>query len=95
MTPDPPGPFATEAEARAAAKALGGPPEEGWSILSQEQRHRMMVRACETAGVRLGDYDDRILRWLAGSGDGPCAVICGLVLRAAAAGDGSEEGSGG
>jgi hypothetical protein len=86
------GPFATEAEARAAARTLGGPPDPGWSILSGEQRRQMLTAACDAAGVGLGDYDARIIGWLAGFEDGACAVIAGLVTRAAAqvtdAGDG-------
>lgn len=77
------GPFGTEAEASAAAKALGGPPEEGWSILSEGQRRLMLTAACEAAGVELGDYDARILRWLSGWEDGICAVVAGLITRAA------------
>jgi hypothetical protein len=82
----PAGPFGTEAEARAAAKALGGPPEPGWSILSEGQRRLMLEVECEAAGVELGDYDARILRWLADWEDGICAVVVGLVTRAHAAG---------
>ncbi len=77
------GPFATEAEAAAAARALGGPPEPGWSILSEEQRLAMLTAACGQAGVALGAYDRRILEWLAGWEDATCGVIAGLITRAA------------
>jgi hypothetical protein len=80
------GPFSTEAEAQAAALALGGPPEPGWSILSEGQRLRMLTAACEAAGVELGDFDARVLSWLAGWEDGMCAVVAGLITRAAAGG---------
>jgi hypothetical protein len=81
------GPFATETEASAAAGALGGPPEPGWSILDEQQRLRMLTRACEAAGVELGAYDTRILEWLANWEDGICGVVAGLITRAAAKGD--------
>jgi len=88
------GPFGTEADARAAARALGGPPEPGWSILQKDQRRRMLAEACGKAGVTLGAYDARILVWLSGWDDGVCAVVAGIVTRAAAAPD-PEEGSDG
>jgi hypothetical protein len=76
------GPFGTEAEARAAALALGGPPRPGWSILSEEQNRQMLTAACEQASVEIGDYDARILAWLAGWEDAMCAVVAGLITRA-------------
>lgn len=86
------GPFSTQAEAHAAALALGGPPEPGRSILSEDQCRQMLTRACEEAGVTLGAYDARILAWLAGWEDGACGVIAGLVTRAAAKGNGDDDG---
>jgi hypothetical protein len=80
------GPFGTEAEARAAALALGGPPRPGWSILSPPQRLRMLTAVCETAGVELGAYDARFLEWLSGWEDGFGGVFAGIVTRAASAG---------
>jgi hypothetical protein len=85
MSDTTPGPFGTEAEARAAALVLGGPPGPGWPILSRGQRERMLTAACEAAGVSLGAYDARILAWLGEFEDGACAVVAGLVTRAAAA----------
>lgn len=85
------GPFATEAEASAAARALGGPPDPGRSILSGDQRLRMLTAACETAGVELGAYDARFLAWLSGWEDGFCGVFAGIVTRAAAKGGGGDE----
>jgi hypothetical protein len=76
------GPFDSERDARAAAHVLGGPVRGGWSILSPEQRTQLLMKACADAGVSLGSYDERILAWLAGFEDGPCAVIAGLVSRA-------------
>jgi hypothetical protein len=85
------GPFATEAEASAAARALGGPPDPGRSILTGDQRLRMLTAACEAAGVELGDYDARFLAWLSGWEDGFCAVVAGIVTRAAAGRDGTDD----
>lgn len=84
------GPFATEAAASAAARALGGPPDPGRSILSGDQRLRMLTAACETAGVELGAYDARFLSWLSGWEDGFCGVVAGIVTRAAAKEDGTD-----
>jgi hypothetical protein len=78
------GPFGTGAEARAAARALGGEPRPGWSILSPDQRRAMLTAACEAAGVELGAYDERVIGWLAGWEDETCAVVAGLITRAAA-----------
>lgn len=84
--PDSPGPFATEREADRTARELGGPPREGWSILSEAQREAALLAACQSAGVELGDYDKRIIGWLSGWTDGICGVVAGLVLRAAEGG---------
>ena len=81
------GPFGTEADASAAALALGGPPGPGRPILLEKQRLRMLTAACEAAGVELGTYDARVLGWLSGWDDSTCAVVAGLIARAAA-GDG-------
>ena len=89
------GPFGSEADARAAALALGGPPRPGWSILSEDQRLEMLLAACEESGVTLGAYDDAVLAWLSGWGDGTCAVIAGLITRARAAAPDPEEDSDG
>ena len=78
------GPFATERQAAYAARELGGPLRDGWSILSAVQSELLLVRACESAGVTLGDYDRRILAWVAGFEDSTCAVIAGLISRARA-----------
>lgn len=85
------GPFSTEAEASTAALALGGPPRPGWSILSPDQRLRMLTAACEEAGVTLGAYDTRILEWLSGWEDSICGVVAGIVTRAHAAGLNAEQ----
>jgi hypothetical protein len=76
------GPYETEREARDAAIEQGGPPREGSSILSEGQRHRMLLSACEQAGISLGAYDFRIIGWLTHLEDATCAVIAGLITRA-------------
>jgi hypothetical protein len=43
---------------------------------------RMMLDACEAAGVGLGAYDRRILHWIAGFEPQTCAVIAGIIRRA-------------
>jgi hypothetical protein len=43
---------------------------------------RLLDEACEAAGVEIGDYDRRILGWLAGYEPAMCAVVAGLVSRA-------------
>lgn len=77
-----PGPFSTEREAEAFAWEFGGPPSEGWHILSDAQNHQMLLKACELAGVSLGAYDRRILPWLAEWEDTACAVVAALIIRA-------------
>lgn len=47
---------------------------------------RMLLDAVGAAGVRIGAYDVRILEWLAGYEPQTCAVLAGLITRAAAAG---------
>jgi len=80
------GPFETEREARDAALERGGPPEDGWTILSAEQNLAMLLGACADAGITVGAYDSRILHWLAGFEDATCMAVAGWVLRAHAAG---------
>ena len=87
----PPGPFATELEARTAAHSLV-PPSDGRAILSEDQNLELILRACEAAGVEMGAYDDRIAGWLAGWEDSICAVVAGWVLRAHAAGLAARDG---
>lgn len=84
-----PGPYETERDAARAARAAGGPLRDGWSILSAEQNRQLLTQACDSAGVTLGAYDQRILAWLAGFEDTACGVIAGLIARAYAAGRGA------
>ena len=46
--------------------------------------HRMLDEACSAARVEPGVFDHRILLWLAGFEPTTCAVIAGLISRAAA-----------
>ena len=80
MTPV--GPFATEAEARAAAHAIIQP-AAGWSVLSEAQNRQLLERACEVAGVDPGVFGTRILRFLAGFEDAACEAIADMIVRAA------------
>lgn len=45
---------------------------------------RMITSACDAAGVLLGAFDRRIVAWLAGWEPQTCAVIAGMIGRAAA-----------
>ncbi len=43
----------------------------------------MLEQACAAAGVVLGVYDRQVIAWLAGWDPETCAVIAGLITRAA------------
>jgi hypothetical protein len=89
--PDTWGPFETERDARTAA-LRHVEPESGWSILRAPQNRELLTGACKTAGVTLGAFDTRILDWVAGTfEDSACAVIAGLILRAAASSGEDED----
>jgi len=85
----PAGPYETEAQARetpavqAVYEAFDAAPRQGGM---DEPNHRLLCEALTAAGVELGAYDHRIVRWLAGWEPETCAVIAGLVSRAHAAG---------
>jgi hypothetical protein len=80
------GPFETEQEARElpAVRAI-------YNAMHVSTRpgvmatggHKLLDEACTAAGVELGAYDHRILLWLAGFEPHSCAVIAGLITRAA------------
>ena len=44
---------------------------------------RLITEACDRAGVELGAFDRRIVAWLAGFEATTCAVVAGLISRAA------------
>lgn len=80
------GPFETEREARdqpavrAIYDAMHASLRRG---VGDEENLALLTHTCEAAGVRLGKYDARILRWLAGWEAEVCAVIAGLITRVA------------
>jgi hypothetical protein len=79
------GPFETERQARDAATsaAVAADVAVGRPGSIAEANRAMLLDAVNAAGVQLGDYDRRILDWLAGYEPATCAVIAGLVARAA------------
>lgn len=88
------GPFETEREAcdhpavRAIYDAMHASLRRG---VGDEENLALLDRACAAAGVHLGSYDRRIMRWLAGWEAEACAVIAGLVARAAGRGVTAEQ----
>jgi hypothetical protein len=77
----PPGPYDTESEATGAI----GQPAEG-----ERPRQLNLARlqtAADRAGVRLGSYDTRVLRWLAEQDPAAGEVIAALIDRAAGTND--------
>ena len=93
--PGPTGPFESERQAwetpavRAVYEAFDAAPRQGGM---DEPNHRLLCEALTAAGVELGAYDHRIVRWLAGWEPETCAVIAGLVSRAHAAGERAAPG---
>ena len=81
------GPFATEREAREdpAVWAIYEAALTAWQpgALGEGNR-RILSEALGGAGVKLGAYDARIVNWLAGYEPTTCAVVAGLITRAAA-----------
>ena len=86
MSAAPRGPYGTEAEAltepavREVYAAMRATPGTG---AGQDGAEKIMLRACDAAGVALGAYDAGILRWLAGFEPQACAAIAGIIARAA------------
>ena len=66
---------------RAIWEAVHATPRRG---VMAEHCHKLMENACTTADVQIGAYDHRILIWLSGWEPQICAVVAGLVTRAAA-----------
>ena len=79
------GPYETEAQARetpavqAVYQTFDAAPRQGGM---DEPSHRLLCEALTAAGVELGAYDHRIVRWLSQWEPETCAVIAGLVTRA-------------
>jgi hypothetical protein len=82
----PAGPFETETQARElpAVRAV----YERMHVSARrgaagEDCRELLAAACAAAGVQLGAYDRAILDWLAGYEPQTCAVIAGIITRAA------------
>jgi hypothetical protein len=90
----PPGPYATEAQALAAPlpRAVAGLHDAGRVRSGDPDRTvhttklAALTGACEAAGVELGDFDRRIVGWLAGYEPATVQVLIGLIGRAHTAG---------
>jgi hypothetical protein len=81
------GPFQTEAQARsipAVREAYDAAHERRGELA--RHNHRMLCTALTGAGVDVGEYDHRIIIWLAGWEPQMCAVLAGLITRASKAG---------
>lgn len=75
------------ANATAGKSAIPAGPIESapWSALSGEAEYRAAL-AEAFAGVELGEYDRRIIEWLAGWDSPTVATLASLVVRAREAG---------
>ena len=79
------GPFETEAQARAAvAHVYAAAHATTRRGVMTEGSHKLLCEALTAAGVEPGAYDHRIITWLAESEPQACAVIAGIITRAAA-----------
>lgn len=89
------GPYDTEQQAREAPaarawrEAFDRDPGAG---KGHAPNFASLTAACEAAGVTLGDYDRRIVSWLAGWEPTTVAVVVGLIARAHQAGADSAAG---
>jgi len=62
----------------------GRRPHDGWARPRLAAVGRALIeRACGTAGVRLGAFDTEVVYWLAHQEPEICAVVAGLIERAA------------
>jgi hypothetical protein len=88
------GPFETEDEARAdpRVRAVYAAMQASTEFRMQDGAARIITSACEQAGVQLGAYEARIVRWVAGFEPQSALVIAALVERAAAGPDGPRCG---
>jgi hypothetical protein len=81
-----PGPFETRDQVRAlpAVRASydAAHISSSRAVLGDGSR-RILDEACAAAGVEVGAYDHRVVGWLAGWEPEICAVIAGLITRAA------------
>lgn len=86
------GPYETSAAATAASSDVYAAAGIGPGAL-EETNHSRLLDTCKAAGVYLGAYDHRIVRWLAGNEPETVVVIVGLITRAYY--EGERTGSGG
>lgn len=81
------GPFATlhDAESTAAVRAIYGKARDpkGPRGLLRELSSKLILDACEFAGVELGDQDRKTIAWLGNWEPYQCQVIAALIHRAA------------
>jgi hypothetical protein len=61
----------------------GGPAVGASRAASTEGNRAMLLDTINAAGVQLGEYDRRIIDWLAGWETATCAVVASLIARAA------------
>ena len=77
------GPYATERDAHDAVIKMAGPGDPPMlSVLSQDQKWRLLTGACASSGLGLGEHDKHVLAQLTGIPDSSVAVITALILRA-------------
>jgi hypothetical protein len=76
------GPYQTERQAAGAARVMHA---AAGGVSLTAGNHRMLTQACAAGRVQPGDWDRRVLAWLAGWEPATCAVVAGLIWRAAAA----------
>jgi hypothetical protein len=82
------GPYQTEAQARertAVRSIYDAAHASTRRGVMAEGSHRLLEQACTATSAELGAYDRRILAWLADWEPQTCAVIAGLITRAACA----------
>ena len=80
------GPFDSEDEvlADAGVQQIYARMRASREFRMQDGSAALIFTACALAGVELGGYDVRIIRWVAGFEPQSSAVIAGLITRAAA-----------
>ncbi len=89
MTGNEYGPFDDEGQVlatRAAAALRAAFDAHPGAGAGDPERLKLLTGACEAAGVDLGDYDIRLLRWLARYENTTCVQLAGMIHRAHQAG---------
>jgi hypothetical protein len=74
-----PGPYETESQAEGAVQHILASERESWT----DGNHRLLEDTCRAAGVELGAYDHQALMLLAAASPRWCAVVAGIITRAA------------